>query len=337
MDGNSGEENRLRECCGRQKRMGKNKTLSKKEFDAIIRENLIAAGKSEKSFGYETIDNRIYYDYYTVSEFQAFVDEMKLNYPEHYKKFYGVQDAKENKGGQGGELIPKRGRWGIMPPKMASVASSSRFCYLALRDGTDILIPNRSLIKGDVEFEKECKIFEDGLTAPQLDAYIKDSTCDYYIEAKCHEIFDSHKIEFKNKYWDIFERDKSFHGALTKVIKKKDTFELPKELFGITENHLRFDVKQFICHLLGIAHQSKGKCAELIYLFFKPKCNQANVSTQIDEIFDELQREIEAIFNSSLIKDFCENHQIKLNVIIQNSDVMQKLNNDNSQKLYPNK
>lgn len=313
--------------------MGKSKTLLKKEFDAIIRENLIAAGKSEKSFGYATIDKKIYYDYYTVSEFKAFVDEMKLNYSEHYKKFYGVQDAKENKGGQGGELLPKRGRWGMMPPKMASVASSSRFCYLALRDGTDILIPNRSLTKADVEFEKECKIFDDGLTAPQLDAYINDPACDYYIEAKCHEIFDSHKIEFKNKYWDIFETDKSFNRALNKAVKNKDTFELPKELFDITGNHLRFDVKQFICHLVGIAHQSKGKCAELIYLFFKPKCNHEDVSTQMDEIFDELKQEIKAIFNSLLIKDFCENHQMKLNVIIQNSDVMQKLNHDNSQKI----
>ena len=37
---------------------------------------------------------------------------------------------------QGAELSEKRNRYGTFtPPKIASVASSSRFCYLALKDG----------------------------------------------------------------------------------------------------------------------------------------------------------------------------------------------------------
>ena len=308
--------------------------LSRQEFDAIIKDNLISSGETEEHFGYKTEENRIYCEYYTESEFKKFVDEMKTNYKEHYRKFYGVEDAKENKGGQGGELVPKRGRWGMVPPKMASVASSSRFCYLALRDGTDILVPNRILTKDDVEFEKECKIFDDGLTAPQLDAYIKDSVCDCYIEAKCHEIFASHKIEFKNKYWEILQNDKSFSCALRDSVKHEKTFELSKEAFGITEEHLRFDVKQFVCHLLGIANQSKGKRVKLIYLFYKPESNNSAVSTKINEIFKELQNEVKSIFGCEMVKEFCLENQIELDVIVQHGKVMGKLTRDNSEKWF---
>lgn len=314
--------------------MGKGKRLSKREFDAIIKENLMLSGELEENFGYKTEENRIYYEYYTESEFQLFVDEMKSNYPEHYKKYYGDENANENKGGVGGELIPKRGRWGIMPPKMASVASSSRFCYLALRDGTNALFPDWQATKNDVEFEKECRIFVDGPTAPQLDAYIQNPSCDYYIEAKCHEIFDSHKIEFKNKYWDIFQKDKSFHRILENVTRHENTFEISRTVFGLSDEHLRFDVKQFVCHLLGIASQAKGKQAKLVYLFFKPKNNDEKTNRRIDEVFDELKNEIDLLFASKVIMEFCADNQIGLEVIVQECDIMEKLDTCNSWKLF---
>ena len=315
--------------------MNRNKKLSKKEFDAIIKENLLNSGVSEESFGYKTDKDRIYHEYYVESEFNKFVCEMKSGYPEHYKKYYGDENASENKGGMGGELIPKRGRWGMMPPKMASVASSSRFCYLALRDGTNALFPDWEIAKNDVEFEKECRIFLDGPTAPQLDAYIENPSCSCYIEAKCHEIFDSHKIEFKNKYWDIFRKDKSFGCVLENVIRHDETFELSGNVFNLSDAHLRFDVKQFICHLLGIANQAKGKQAKLVYLFFKPKSNDEKVNARIDEVFDELRDEIDSIFTSAVIVEFCLDNQIVLEAIVQECNVIRKLDICNSWKLFP--
>lgn len=315
--------------------MNRSKKLSKKEFDAIIKENLLDSGISEESFGYRTDNDRIYQEYYVESEFNQFVDEMKSDYPEHYKKYYGDENASENKGGMGGELIPKRGRWGMMPPKMASVASSSRFCYLALRGGTNALFSDWEVTKDDVEFEKECRIFADGPTAPQLDAYIENPSCSCYIEAKCHEIFDSHKIEFKNKYWNIFQKDKSFSCVSRNATRHDETFELSGNVFGLSDDHLRFDVKQFVCHLLGIAQQTNGKQAKLVYLFFKPKSNDEKVTVRIDEIFDELRNEIDSIFTSEVIEEFCLDNQIELEAVVQECDVMKKLDICNSWKLFP--
>lgn len=50
---------------------------------------------------------------------------------------------------------------------MASVASSSRFCFLALKDGANAFGGT-----GEVVFEHECKINGISGIAPQLDAYI---------------------------------------------------------------------------------------------------------------------------------------------------------------------
>ena len=314
--------------------MGRSNKLSKREFDAIIKDNLIAAGVTKDSFGYRTDNDRTYYDYYTEAEFKRFVDEMKADYAEHYKKYYGDEEAKENRGGLGGELLPKRGRWGMLPPKMASVASSSRFCYLALRDGTDALISNRILTRDDVEFEKECRIFADGSTAPQLDAFIKDTLCDYYVEAKCHEIFDSHEIEFKHKYWEIFQNDKSFCHVLKDAIKHTDTFEIPKAVFELWGEHMRFDVKQLVCHLFGIANQARGRQSKLFYLFFKLKSEDPETALRIEVVFEELKNEIEFIFGSDVIKGFCAYNQIGLEVIVQECNVMKKLDTYNSRKVF---
>ena len=310
--------------------MRNTRTFSNKEFDNIIKQNLIAEGISEAVFTYQVDTGRRYELYYSEAEFQKFVEEMKQVYPKHYKKYWGDKEAAENKGGLGGELVPKAGRYGLMPPKMASVASSSRFCYLALRDGTDVLIPNRTLTKDDVEFEKECKIFAESLAAPQLDAYIADAVCDIFIEAKCHEIFGSHKAEFRNKYWTRLAQIKEFAGALGEAEKKKDTFQLPLTLFGISKEKTRFDIKQFTCHLLGIAEANKGKKTKLVYLFFKPCTDDTVYSQWIEEVFEELKAEINAIFRCRTIADFCEEHNIELMAIAEESKVMERLTKDNT-------
>ena len=313
--------------------MNRSKKLSKKEFDAIIKENLITSGVPEEYFGYRTDNDRIYNEYYAEAEFEKFVAEMKSNYPEHYKKYYGDDNAAENKGGMGGELISKRGRWGMMPPKMASVASSSRFCYLALRDGANALL-DKMVSKDNVEFEKECRIFADGPTAPQLDAYIKDSVCDCYVEVKCHEIFDHHKIELKNKYWDVLQNDKALCRLLNTTTKNEDSFIISKTVFGLTEEQICFDVKQFLCHLLGIARQSQGKQSKLIYLFFKPTSADVETASRIDEVFEKLKREIDAIFQNDVITEFCKDNGITLEAVVQECDVMKRLDTDNSRKLF---
>lgn len=304
------------------------KKLSKKEFDIVIKQNLIESGISQDCFTFK-VGERQYEEYYAEEEFNKFIEEMKNDYPNHYKKYNGDEEVTDNKGGAGGELVKKASRYGLMPPKMASVASSSRFCYLALRDGTDVFDLNRVLTKKDVEFEKECKISADSPTAPQLDAYIKDEECDIFVEAKCHEIFDKHKPEFKNKYLNYFKENNMFSNILPKEDKTAETFELPLSIFDIVKDSTRFDIKQFVCHLLGIKVQSKGKKAKLVYLFFKPSSDDSEIKLKINEIFDELADEIKSIFNSKWIKDFCTNNNIELMAIAEESKVMEKLTLNN--------
>lgn len=317
--------------------MNINKLTNKEKFDSIIKKNLISSGISEKAFVYSIIqkNNKIseYPLYFNKAAFDVFVHEMQSFYPQHYLKYNGNSNATQNKGGVGGELIEKPSQYGLIPPKMASVASSSRFCYLALRNGTDALTENTYISGNNIEFEKECKIFDNG-TAPQLDAFIADSECNIYIESKCHEIFDSHKIILKNKYWDYFKNDEAFCNKLNGINKGNEEFVLPLSLFGIGKHSTHFDIKQFICHLIGIKEQNKGKKSKLIYLFFEPIADNDSDNISIKQIFDELEAEIKLIFESDIIKSFCNINNIELSAIKEKSRTMEALNKYNKYIIY---
>ncbi|MBQ9700459.1 MAG: hypothetical protein IJV71_07530, partial [Lachnospiraceae bacterium] len=61
----------------------------------------------------------------------------------------------------------------------------------------------------------------------------------------------------------------------------------------------------------------------------KPKTNDQFEKAQIEEIFNELYKEINIIFNSVPIRTFIEKNNIKLKVIIECSEVMEPLSNNN--------
>lgn len=293
--------------------------MKKTDFDKVIKNNLINPNDADDCFTYK-IDNREYPEYYNKKTFDSFVNTMKDNYPEHYRKY---------REGKGSELIEKNSRYGKMPPKMASVASSSRFCYLALKDGTDALIDGRYITSDEVEFEKKCEIFKNSATSPHLDAYIADEKCDVYIEAKCHEIFDSHKVIMKAAYLKYFKDKNIFSDIVSIVGESEEDFSIPLELFGINDETTKLDIKQLICHLLGIAEQNKGKPVKLVYMFFKPVVDDKDVAGNIKDIFDELKEEIKVIFGCRIIREFCKANNIELMAIAEESRVMGKLTKEN--------
>ena len=86
--------------------------MNKITFDEILKENIINATGVDL-FGYNNTHS-LYYNNYS---FEKFVNQMLNDYPNHYYKYSR---------GKGSELKPQ----GNTPPKMASVASSSRFCCL---------------------------------------------------------------------------------------------------------------------------------------------------------------------------------------------------------------
>ena len=293
------------------------KNNKKTIFDEAIKENLIKSGHSKDEFGYNLSNNSCNKLYYTDVEFDKFVTEMKNQYNNHYIRFAD---------GKGSELLPKGGN----PPKMASVASSSRFCYLALRNGTQKLMPGKTVTKDDIVFEKGCRIFKENYTSPQLDAYITDDKCDTFIEAKCHEIFDSHSVVFSNKYKECFEDDAVLKPYLKYEEPHSETeFKLPLSVFDLEKKTSHFDIKQMLSHLIGIATQGQGKLAKLIFMFFKPVTDNKEASDMIEKMFKELKDEINKIFASDLIKNYCQKHNIALSAIALNSAVMQEYDKSN--------
>lgn len=288
-------------------------------FDGLILKNL--EDKGFGPFGYE-LNNKPYSMYYDREAFAAFKDEMEHCYSQHYNQYIN---------GQGSELKETS-----TPPKMASVASSSRFAYLALRDGAQAIGGTDY-----VEFEHECRIQGIRGTAPQLDAYTADENGNpIYVEVKCHEIFDQHKIELKAAYWEnIYGEKNAFGFPAKKAEKDSATFDIPLDQFGITRDHSMMDIKQLLCHLMGIASQKEQKQpATLVYLFFKPAITGRH-QTILHGAFDQLTWEIDCIFNSRPIKTFCFVHKIDLKVIVEEAATMERLtaNNIGHMREYPHK
>lgn len=124
-----------------------------------------------------------------------------------------------------------------MPPKMASVASSSRFCYLALRDGYKQF--NNS---EDIIFEHSCRIKGVNVTA-NLDAYIPKANI--YFEVKCHEIFSQHSIYLKKSYWNLLYGQENDFGFSYAKCPDLDEFKIELCNFDIERTKIRFDIKQF--------------------------------------------------------------------------------------------
>lgn len=285
--------------------------MNKQQFDNIIRKNLEACyGKNY--FGYEiTQTGAIYSNYYRNDVFENFKQEMQQQYQHFFESYYC---------GSGSELKERKGRYGIMPPKMASVASSSRFCYLALRDLDKAL--------GGIDVEKGCPIPGIPGTAPQLDAYIPQTNT--YLEVKCHEIFDAHSITLKSAYWEKLYGTGNDFGFSESPPIDCDCFSISPAVFGVQKSSTMFDTKQLLCHLLGIAANSSTP-SELVYLFFMPESKQDQ--PELRTLFAELADEISAIFNSTPIRTFCKKNNIRLCAVVEHSKCMDTLTNKNTYSL----
>lgn len=190
-----------------------------------------------ESFGYRNVQDAIYDKYYTKGAFFEFIEKMRQNDSQIYSKF---------KEGKGSELCAKRN--GIIPPKMASVASSSRFCYLALRKG----VPHLN-IDLPINVEHECLIIGKRGTQPQLDAFAENSNT--YIKVKCHEIFHTKKETKLGSFYIEYIYGTKDNIGFNLPIEQKPTgqFEIPFEQFGMESFPIHLDLKQFLCHLLGVA------------------------------------------------------------------------------------
>ena len=126
--------------------------------------------------------------------------------------------------------------------------------------------------------------------------------------------------------------DRPRGGELTDENRESGTFEISLDKFGINKDASMFDVKQFLCHLMGVKSHSKGKKATLIYLFFCPINDKKQ--KEIDEVFKSLKDEIIAIFNSAPIRRFCDDNKIYLKAVCEKSRIMEPLTENNIEIIY---
>ena len=198
--------------------------------------------------------------------------------------------------GDGDELKEKDGR----PPKMASYGSSSRMIY------------NLSNKKEGFHFEKKLPTTVGGTA--NLDGFFEDDNRYIFVEAKCHESYSAKKksvsISYKKLYDYINEHAKNF-----KIDMSPSTCGRYMNVTYFTGNAKieRFDIKQMICHLLGIATAIlngtlENKKLSFIYLHYDPTklAIDSNAKSIIDSIYERTVSECNQINWSDLFRIILE-------------------------------
>lgn len=208
--------------------------------------------------------------------------------------------------------------------KFYSVASSSRFATASFSEnigGTVSLVKEIS-INGQkkecvISLEEDLHVYTTGgqvISSPQMDVVVETDEDVYFIEVKCHEIFDNHeKVKIKWKYMEARELQNLLHlrqnsSKYTRITRKDggkdvdyigiDGQFLTSQDFGreleLKTHH--FDFKQFLCHLMGICNYcpSTEKKVHFYYLFYK---NTQYIEVESAKIYNELEVELSTIFS----------------------------------------
>lgn len=216
------------------------------EFDAAVVFSELPKGKVNN--GYSTKgSSRVYKTYLDNKSWQAVKDEMS---DEHLAQ-YGA--------GSGGELEEKDGK----PPKMAAFASSSRMIYNLSKD-----IPN-------FRFEEKLSTTVGGTA--NMDGYLERENEHVFVEAKCREPY-GHQAEqvIKQAYKPIYcwLREK-MPRIFSCVMEDCEDNNMRVVFFRKGKVVAYFDIKQMICHMLGIAtrllKKPDDKGVLFLYLLYNPE------------------------------------------------------------------
>ena len=230
--------------------------------------------------------------YMTNDEWTAFEAAMKTNSVQPYA--YG-----EYSDGDGGELKEKDGR----PPKMASYGSSSRMIYKLSSD------------KAGFHYEKKLHTTVGGTA--NLDGFYEDESRYVFVEAKCHEPYTAKNVTVSKSYEKLYNyiNEQMLGSVHIDMEPSKCGRYLNVDFFADDEKLERFDMKQMICHLLGIATgMLKGtlerKQTDFIYLLFDPTelDIEPDAKAAIDEIYER------TCYECNLV-DFAELYRVILDFL----------------------
>ena len=227
--------------------------------------------------------------YMTNEEWNAFLSAMS----DVARKEYGE--------GDGDELKEKEGR----PPKMASFGSSSRMIY------------NLSKEKEGFCFEKKLPTTVGGTA--NLDGFYEDDNRYIFVEAKCHEPYTAKSVTVSKCYEKLYTYiNEQMSGSVhIDMQTSKCGRYLNVEYYADGEKLERFDMKQMICHLLGIATgMLKGtlerKQVDFIYLLYDP--TELDIESEAKTVIDEIYER--TCYECNLV-DFAELYRVLLNFLIK--------------------
>lgn len=217
------------------------------DFDAAIAES------EELPKGY-VIGERTYGSYLRNDAWKSYLAAM----PEEYRIQYG--------NGSGGELEEKNGR----PPKMASFASSSRLIYCCTMG------KNGETPVSGFKFEEHLPTVIGGIA--NMDGYLETDDCCVFVEAKCREPY-GHKSpeKIKQNYKPLYEylQEKLPDLFSCSMEDIPDTRDMLVSFRYAGKESVHFDIKQMLCHLLGVANrmltEEKHETPILfLYLLYNP-------------------------------------------------------------------
>lgn len=251
-------------------------------------------------------------DYWNYMSNKSWEKHVRAMFPEHFCQY---------KNADGGELFEKNSRWGLLPPKMASFGSSSRMIYNLSKDTPRFV------------FEKQMPTYV-GHDA-NLDGYLLHDNFAAFVEAKCREIYASHtNIDVSNNYKEVYnylKKNISHFDYEGKKSKEQNHFKCTFKYGDKVIKH--FDLKQLICHFLGITaaliDNKDSKIAsntiKFIYLIFNPNYNtdfshdaikkyEKKLKDQYDETIKEINKfgNMKWLFNSIMEFQVNENKKLKL-------------------------
>ena len=237
--------------------------------------------------------------YMTKEEWNVFEADMKANdlQPNAHTEY--------SKGG-GDELTEKNGR----PPKMASYGSSSRMLYKHSRN------------KAGFHYEEKLSTSIGGQA--NLDGFCNEENRYVFVEAKCREPYSKKNNSVSTAYKDLYDfiNTKTAGSMKITTIPSKCGRYMTVDYFAENEKLEHFDMKQMICHLLGIATGLlKGtierKQIDFIYLLYDPTelDMESDTKAEIDRIYARTCHECNLVDFAELfhiILEFLNEYKFKM-------------------------
>ena len=195
--------------------------------------------------------------------------------------------------GGGDELAEKNGR----PPKMACYGSSSRMIYMLSRH------------KEKFHYEKKFSTTVGGTA--NLDGFYEDDNRYIFVEAKCHEHYSTKSNSVSKSYEKLYNFINEQMAGNVEIAMKTSKcgryFDV--EYFADGEKLEHFDMKQMICHLLGIAtgllkSELEQKQIDFIYLLYNPtELDLAkNIKEAVDAIYERTCYECNLVDFATLLR-----------------------------------